>query len=205
MVGLEGVAAAVILRWGSYLAVLLDHDKPIWPEVHSPRTSRISDEEMARINIEASAALAEWIDLPDGPGWTALRAAREPGRRLPPDAEEDVEAQGHRVWCRRAARDGEARGRGGRRHVGAMPTDFYRKAKLDASPAAFPRRRSSPTTAKRHASIRHLNPSLEVHRRDEHVDHRGTRGRPHHPGGSAGRRSPSKPDFSSALTPRAFD
>jgi hypothetical protein len=64
MVGREGVAAAALaLRWGSYLAVLLDHDKPIWPEVDSPSTSRISDEEMARINIEASAALAEWIDI----------------------------------------------------------------------------------------------------------------------------------------------
>jgi hypothetical protein len=64
MVGREGVAAAaLILRWGSYLAVLLDRDKPLWPEVHSVSTSRISDEEMARINIEASAALAEWIDL----------------------------------------------------------------------------------------------------------------------------------------------
>ena len=64
MVGREGVAAAaLVLRWGSYLAVLLDHDKPVWPEVDSPNTSRISDEEMARINIEASAALADWIDL----------------------------------------------------------------------------------------------------------------------------------------------
>ncbi len=64
MVGGEGVAAAaLVLRSGSYLAVLLDHDKPVWPEVNSPATSRISDEEMARINIEASAALAEWIDL----------------------------------------------------------------------------------------------------------------------------------------------
>lgn len=64
MVGREGVAAAaLVLRWGSYLAVLLDHEKPVWPEVNSPTTSRISDEEMARINIEASAALAEWIDL----------------------------------------------------------------------------------------------------------------------------------------------
>jgi len=64
MVGREGVAAAALaLRWGSYLAVLLDHDKPVWPEVDSPSTSRISDEEMARINIEASAALAEWIDI----------------------------------------------------------------------------------------------------------------------------------------------
>ncbi len=64
MVGREGVAtAALALRWGSYLAVLLDLDKPLWPEVHSPRTSRISDAEMARINIEASAALAEWIEI----------------------------------------------------------------------------------------------------------------------------------------------
>lgn len=64
MVGREGVAAAaLVLRWGSYIAVLADHDKPVWPEVSSPTTSRISDEEMARINIEASAALADWIDL----------------------------------------------------------------------------------------------------------------------------------------------
>jgi hypothetical protein len=71
MVGREGVAAAALtLRWGSYLAVLFDHDKPGWPEIQSMHTSRISDAEMARINIEASAALAEWIDIyredPDG-------------------------------------------------------------------------------------------------------------------------------------------
>jgi hypothetical protein len=64
MVGREGVAAAALtLRWGSYLAVLLDRGKPVWPKVSSAITSRISDGEMARINIEASAALAEWIDL----------------------------------------------------------------------------------------------------------------------------------------------
>jgi hypothetical protein len=64
MVGREGVAAAaLVLRWGTYLALLLDRDKPLWPEVNSPTTSRISDEEMARINIEASATLADWIDL----------------------------------------------------------------------------------------------------------------------------------------------
>jgi hypothetical protein len=63
-VGREGVAAAALtLRWGSYLAVLLDHDKPVWPEVHAEKTSRISDSEMARINIEASAGLAAWIEL----------------------------------------------------------------------------------------------------------------------------------------------
>lgn len=61
---LEGtVATALVLRWGSYLSVLLDHDKPVWDEVQSTETSRISNEEMPRINIEASAALAEWIDL----------------------------------------------------------------------------------------------------------------------------------------------
>ena len=77
MVGREGVAAAaLVLRWGSYLAVLLDRDKPLWSAVHSQGISRISDEEMARINIEASAALAEWIDLyradPGGSIYTQL-------------------------------------------------------------------------------------------------------------------------------------
>lgn len=64
--GREGTAAAaaVVLRWGSYLAVLLDRDKPVWSAVaRRDGTSRISDEEMVRINIEASAALADWIDL----------------------------------------------------------------------------------------------------------------------------------------------
>lgn len=64
MIGREGVAAAALtLRWGSYLAVLLDRDKPVWAEVDSPTTSRINDDEMARINIEASAALAEWFNI----------------------------------------------------------------------------------------------------------------------------------------------
>src|SRR5512147_288536 len=55
MVGREGVAAAALaLRWGSYLSVLLDGDKPLWSEVDARGTSRISDSEMARINIEAS-------------------------------------------------------------------------------------------------------------------------------------------------------
>ena len=64
LVGREGVAAAALtLRWGSYLAVLLDQDKPVWPQVTTPGVSRISDQEMARINIEASAGLAAWVDL----------------------------------------------------------------------------------------------------------------------------------------------
>lgn len=62
--GREGVAtAAIVLRWGSYLSVLFDRNKPIWAACRSEQTSRISDGEMARINIESSAALAEWIDL----------------------------------------------------------------------------------------------------------------------------------------------
>lgn len=64
LVSCEGVAAtAVALRWGSYLAVLCDRDKPLWSEAHMSRTSRISDGEMARINIESSAALADWLDI----------------------------------------------------------------------------------------------------------------------------------------------
>jgi hypothetical protein len=60
----EGVAAcAMTLRWGSFLSVLLDREKSVWSEVKAATTSRISDEEMARINIEASSALAEWVDL----------------------------------------------------------------------------------------------------------------------------------------------
>src|ERR1043165_1076057 len=55
-IGREGIAAtAMTLRWGSYLAVLLDREKSVWAEVKSTGISRISDGEMARINIEASA------------------------------------------------------------------------------------------------------------------------------------------------------
>ena len=54
---------AVCLRWGSYLTVLADHDLPQWTAAFDPEVSCIGDGEMARINIEASAALASWIDL----------------------------------------------------------------------------------------------------------------------------------------------
>jgi hypothetical protein len=56
-------AATVCLRWGSYLAVVADQDKGLWPEARNVGLSRIHDSEMARINIEASAALAHWIEL----------------------------------------------------------------------------------------------------------------------------------------------
>jgi hypothetical protein len=39
-IGREGVAAAALtLRWGSYLAVLLDHDKPVSPQAGALGTS----------------------------------------------------------------------------------------------------------------------------------------------------------------------
>src|SRR5260370_23754773 len=54
---------AVCLRWGSYFAVLANHDLPQWTAAFDPEVSCIGDGEMARINIEASAALASCIDL----------------------------------------------------------------------------------------------------------------------------------------------
>ncbi len=56
-------ATAVCLRWGSYLAVLADRHKPLDPRVKDEAISHLSDGEMRRINVEASAALAEWIGL----------------------------------------------------------------------------------------------------------------------------------------------
>ena len=45
-----GIAAtALCLRWGSYLAVLLDEGKPLEPRVGSPTVSLVADSEMKRI------------------------------------------------------------------------------------------------------------------------------------------------------------
>jgi len=54
---------AICLRWGTYFAVLTDQTKPLWPQTEQQGVSLIADEEMARINVEASAALARWIEL----------------------------------------------------------------------------------------------------------------------------------------------
>jgi hypothetical protein len=48
-------AVALCLRWRSYFAVLADPSRPGAPH--------IADEEMARMNIEISAALAWWLTL----------------------------------------------------------------------------------------------------------------------------------------------
>jgi hypothetical protein len=54
---------AICIRWGSYFAVLTNHDLQQWAASFDPEVSCIGDGEMARINIEASAALSDWIDL----------------------------------------------------------------------------------------------------------------------------------------------
>ena len=56
-------ATAVCLRWGSYFAVLADPARPAAPNIDDERISQIADQEMARINIEISAALAWWLAL----------------------------------------------------------------------------------------------------------------------------------------------
>jgi hypothetical protein len=54
---------ALCIRWGSYFAVLNNRDLPQWAAALDPEVSCIGDGEMARINIEASAALSDWLDL----------------------------------------------------------------------------------------------------------------------------------------------
>jgi hypothetical protein len=54
---------AVCLRWGSYFAVLADPARPPAPNIDDEQVSQIADEEMARMNIEISAALAWWLTL----------------------------------------------------------------------------------------------------------------------------------------------
>jgi hypothetical protein len=54
---------ALCIRWGSHFAVLTNRDLPQWAAAFDTEVSCIGDGEMARINIEASAALSGWIDL----------------------------------------------------------------------------------------------------------------------------------------------
>lgn len=71
---------AVCLRWGTYFAILADRAKPLWSQTEQEEISMIGDEEMARINIEASAALAQWIGLmrtDDGHFRKMVKAAQE--------------------------------------------------------------------------------------------------------------------------------
>lgn len=71
---LDAVAAtALCVRWGSYYAVLADFEHQSWRFDGSVHES-IYDEEMARINIEASAAMSRWIDLYLSPSSTERAA-----------------------------------------------------------------------------------------------------------------------------------
>jgi hypothetical protein len=56
-------AVAVCLRWGSYFAVLADPSRPDAPDIADEQVSQIDDDEMARMNIEISAALEWWLTL----------------------------------------------------------------------------------------------------------------------------------------------
>ena len=56
-------ATAVCLRWGSYFALLADPSRPDAPDIHNEHVSQIGDDEMARMNIEISAALAWWLTV----------------------------------------------------------------------------------------------------------------------------------------------
>ena len=56
-------AVAVCLRWGSYVAVLAAPSRPDAPDIAYEEVSQIDDMEMARMNVEISAALAWWLTL----------------------------------------------------------------------------------------------------------------------------------------------
>jgi hypothetical protein len=54
-------ATALCLRWGTYLATLLDESKPLDPHARLPEFSMILDNEMKRINI--------WWPMPCWEAW----------------------------------------------------------------------------------------------------------------------------------------
>jgi hypothetical protein len=56
-------ATAVCLRWGSYFALLADPARPPSPSIDDEQVSQVADDEMARMNVEISAALAWWFAL----------------------------------------------------------------------------------------------------------------------------------------------
>jgi len=56
-------ATALCLRWGTYLAVLLDEHKPPDPRAGAAEISMIANSEMKRINLEFSSNLARLIRM----------------------------------------------------------------------------------------------------------------------------------------------
>ncbi len=53
---------ALCFRWGTYLSVLMDENKPVDPRAAKETMSMISNQEMKRINIEASYNLARLLE-----------------------------------------------------------------------------------------------------------------------------------------------
>lgn len=71
-------ATALCLRWGTYLCVLLDESKPVDPRAADSTVSMIDDQEMMRINLEASANLARLLvrlHTDEVAAWDLLRRA----------------------------------------------------------------------------------------------------------------------------------
>jgi hypothetical protein len=56
-------AVTICMRLGSYFAVLTNPSLPFSPSVDDASASHIHDDEMARMNIEISAAIAWWFNL----------------------------------------------------------------------------------------------------------------------------------------------
>lgn len=74
---LSGVATTLVcVRWSTWLARLCDPALPMWEHAGDAAVSAIDDGEMARINIEASYALEQWIELlrSDRERWEMLAA-----------------------------------------------------------------------------------------------------------------------------------
>ncbi len=64
LIGKEARAAvALCLRWGSYLAVLAERDKPMMPRDQNGPFDVVAREELHRIDLEASAGLERLIEL----------------------------------------------------------------------------------------------------------------------------------------------
>src|SRR5258707_7136169 len=101
---------SVCLRWGSYFAVLADEAKPLWSMTDQQSISLIADTEMARINIETSAALEQWLNIlrSDKDYYFALvQAAKQlplPLKRIsvPPRGKERLLEWAFFSWCMRS-------------------------------------------------------------------------------------------------------
>jgi len=74
---------ALCLRWGTYLAVLMDEAKPVDPRARHLRVSMVSEEEMRRINIEASSNLACLLQLWHQDEYTFFDRLRRAYEQLP--------------------------------------------------------------------------------------------------------------------------